>query len=71
MFLQKTMKFHSVIGFEKNGLTLNYWFSSILSNLTPKSEEYMNIYTFGNSKPNLEENGGSIDFSRISKCQAT
>ena len=34
MFLQKSKKFHSVLSFEANGLTSNYWFSSILSRLT-------------------------------------
>ena len=44
MFLQNPKKFHSVLSFEANGLTLNYLFSSILSKLTPKFEACMNIY---------------------------
>ena len=42
MFLQKSMKFHSVLSFEANGLTLNYQFSSILSKLAAKFKAYMN-----------------------------
>ena len=60
MFLQKSKKFHSVLSFEANGLTLNYWFYFILSKLTPKFEVCMN--TLGSSIPNLEENGQIIDF---------
>ena len=67
MFLQKSKKFHSVLSFEANGLTLNYWFSSILSRLTLKFE----IHTLGSSRPNLEENGQSMDFLGIFKCQTT
>ena len=36
MFLQKSKKFHSVLSFEASGLTLNYWFFSLHSKLTPK-----------------------------------
>ena len=36
MFLQKSKKFHRVLGFEANDLILNYWFSFILSKLIPK-----------------------------------
>ena len=46
MFLQKSKKFHSVLSFEANGLTLNYRFSSILSRLTPKFEACMNTYSW-------------------------
>ena len=42
MFLQKSKKFHSVLSFEANGLTLKYWFFSILSKLTPKFEACLN-----------------------------
>ena len=41
MFLQKLKKLHSVLCFEASGLILNYWFSSILSKLTPKFEACM------------------------------
>ena len=68
MFLQKSKKFHSVLSFEANGLTLNYRFSSILSRLTSKFEA---IHTLRSSRPNLEENGQSMDFSGIFKCQTT
>ena len=44
MFLQKSKKFHRVLSFGANGLTLNYWFSAILSKLTPKFEACMNVY---------------------------
>ena len=70
MFLQKSKKFHSVLSFETNGLTLNYWFSSILSRLTLKFEACTNTYS-GSSRPSLEENGQSMDFSGIFKCQTT
>ena len=70
MFLQKSKKFHSILSFEANGLTLNYWFSSILSKLTPKFEACM-IHTLRSSRANLEENGQSMDFSRIFKWQST
>ena len=36
MFLQKSKKFHSVLSFETNGLTLNNRFSFVLSKLTSK-----------------------------------
>ena len=44
MFLQKSMKFHSVLVFEANGLTLNYRFSFILSKDTSKFEACVNTY---------------------------
>ena len=69
MFLQKSKKFHIVLSFEANGLTLNYQYSSILSKLTPKFETCMNTYSWNG--PNLEENGQSMDSSGISKYQTT
>ena len=44
MFLQKSKKFHSVLSFEASDLTLNYWFFSIHSKLTPKFEACINTY---------------------------
>ena len=44
MFLQKSMKFCSVLNFEANGLNLNYKFSSIFFEESSKFEacnEYM------------------------------
>ena len=70
MFLQKSKKFDSVLSFEARGLTLNYWFFSIYSKLTPKFEACI-IHTLGSSRPNLEENGQCMDFSGIFKCQTT
>ena len=69
MFLQKSRKLHSVLSFEANGLTLNYWFSSIPSKLTPKFEPCLN--TLGSSRPNLKENGQYMNSSSIFKCQTT
>ena len=45
VFLQKSKKNHSVLSFEANGLTLNYWFSSILSKFTSKFEACTNTYS--------------------------
>ena len=71
MFLQKSKKFHSVLSFEANGLTLNYWFSSILSKLTPQIWSMYEYILFGSSGPNLEENRQSMDFLGFFKCQTT
>ena len=46
MLLQKSMKFYSNISFDENGLTLNYWFSSILFEETVKFEACMNTYSW-------------------------
>ena len=47
LYLEKSKKFHSeLLSFEANGLTLNYWFSSILSMLTPKFEACMDTYSW-------------------------
>ena len=46
MFLQKAMKFCSVLSFEENGLTSNYHFSSMLFEKTLKLEACMNIYSW-------------------------
>ena len=70
MFLQKSMKFCSIIIFEENGLNLNCWFSSIFFEKTPKFEAYMNTYSW-NNRPNFEQNGQNIDFLGISKYQTT
>ena len=70
MFLQKSMKFHSVLSFEANGLILNYQFSSILSKETPNLMRVI-IHILRSSRPNLEENGQCIDFLGISKSQTT
>ena len=58
MFVQESKKFHIVISFDKNGLTLNYRFPSILSK----------VKHLGSSRPNLEGNGQSMDFKGIYKC---
>ena len=44
MVLQKSIKFCSVLSFEANGLILNYWFSSLISEETPKFQACMNTY---------------------------
>ena len=46
MFLQKSKKFHSVLSFEANSLTLNYWFSSILSIKTSEFEACTKTYSW-------------------------
>ena len=72
MFLQKSMKFHSVLSFETNGLTLNYPFSSILSKKTSKFEACMNTYSWKQQiKFRREWTKTSVDFLGISKRQTT
>ena len=46
MFLHESMKFHIVLSFEANGMTLNYPFSTILFEETPKFEACMNTYSW-------------------------
>ena len=43
MLFKKSKKFHNILNFEENGLTLNH---TILSKETPKFEACMNTYFY-------------------------